>query len=36
MKLKMKSDNENERGSISGSDDGNPFIDTDVCKDDNE
>lgn len=36
IKMKINRDNENERGSISGSDDENPFIDTDVCKDDKE
>jgi hypothetical protein len=36
IKLEINYDSANERGSISGSDDENPFIDTDVCKDDKE
>lgn len=36
IKLKINYDNDQERGSISGSDDENAFIDIDVCKADTE
>lgn len=36
INLEINYDSANERGSISGSDDENVFIDTDVCKDDKE
>jgi hypothetical protein len=36
VRLKINYDSEHEKGSISGSDDENAFIDVDVCKEDNE
>jgi hypothetical protein len=36
LRLKINYNSDNEKGSISGSDDENAFIDVDVCKADND
>jgi hypothetical protein len=36
IKLKINYDSDHEKGSLSGSDDVNAFIDVDVCKADSE